>query len=132
MKFLLMALVPILAAGVWVFIDDQDQFLLVWISLATIFATLESLLYEKVIAPKIAQNAPLAPNSPLMPVPEKNNTFVTTLLIYFFSLSFFFGMIFLVKSDILLQKSTPTVSGEAMPAPSLNNAGVILIVPEST
>jgi hypothetical protein len=70
MKFLLMALVPILAAGVWVFIDGQDQFLLVWISLATIFATLESLLYEKVIAPKIAQNAPLAPNSPLMPVPK--------------------------------------------------------------
>jgi hypothetical protein len=64
MKFLFMALLPILIAGIMVSLTEKDQMIILWISIAAVLATLDSYLYEKFISPKIpVQNPTLTPDN---------------------------------------------------------------------
>jgi hypothetical protein len=113
MKFLFMLLLPIIAVGIWVSLTDQNQMIIFWTSLAALIATLDSYLYEKIFIPKVPQNNnTVSPNIAQAIPTHDSSTFVTSIIIYLFSLSILLGILYYFI--IGTQNTTPQLPSQSV------------------
>lgn len=108
-----MAFLPIIAVGIWVSLTDQNQMIIFWTSLAALIATLDSYLYEKIFIPKVPQNNnTVSPNIAQAIPTHDSSTFVTSIIIYLFSLSILLGILYYFI--IGTQNTTPQLPSQSV------------------